>query len=329
MAAPILAYEDLGLVQGAGWLFRDLDLYIGARDRLALIGRNGAGKTTLLKLLAGRSRPTRAGARSCRAHASCCSSRIRASTASRRCAISCCAGDDAPRAARGRGDRRPARHRPVARGRDRVRAASGAARRSPARWRRSPTCCCSTSRPTISTSPRSNGSRTGSKRFNGAFVVISHDRTFLTRLTSRRCGSTAARSAAPRSALAASRRGPSRSMPRKRATPRSSTRSSSSRSTGCSAASPGGGGATRAGWPSCTRCAPQRAAMLGPQGTAKLATRQATTSRPRSVIDAEQRHQELRRPHDHPRLHAARPARRPDRHRRRRTARARRRCSSC
>ena len=54
MAAPVLAYEKLGLVQGSGWLFRDLDLYIGARDRLALIGRNGAGKTTLLKLLAGR-----------------------------------------------------------------------------------------------------------------------------------------------------------------------------------------------------------------------------------------------------------------------------------
>jgi ATP-binding cassette subfamily F protein uup len=53
MAAPILSYEGLGLVQGEGWLFRGLDLYIGERDRLALIGRNGAGKTTLLKCLAG------------------------------------------------------------------------------------------------------------------------------------------------------------------------------------------------------------------------------------------------------------------------------------
>jgi ABC transport system ATP-binding/permease protein len=53
MAAPILSYEDLGLIQGEGWLFRDLDLYISERDRLALIGRNGAGKTTLLKCLAG------------------------------------------------------------------------------------------------------------------------------------------------------------------------------------------------------------------------------------------------------------------------------------
>ena len=53
MPAPILSYEDLGLIQGEGWLFRGLDLYIGERDRLALIGRNGAGKTTLLKCLAG------------------------------------------------------------------------------------------------------------------------------------------------------------------------------------------------------------------------------------------------------------------------------------
>ena len=52
MAAPILAYEGLGLVQGSGWLFKDLDLFVGERDRLALIGRNGAGKTTLFKLLA-------------------------------------------------------------------------------------------------------------------------------------------------------------------------------------------------------------------------------------------------------------------------------------
>jgi ATP-binding cassette subfamily F protein uup len=52
MAAPILSYEDLGLIQGEGWLFRGLDVYIGERDRLALIGRNGAGKTTLLKCLA-------------------------------------------------------------------------------------------------------------------------------------------------------------------------------------------------------------------------------------------------------------------------------------
>ena len=51
-AAPILSWEGLGLIQGSGWLFRDLDIHIAPRDRLALIGRNGAGKTTLLRLIA-------------------------------------------------------------------------------------------------------------------------------------------------------------------------------------------------------------------------------------------------------------------------------------
>src|SRR5688572_17315590 len=50
--APILSWEGLGLQQGGRWLFRELDLNIGPRDRLALIGRNGAGKTTLFKLVA-------------------------------------------------------------------------------------------------------------------------------------------------------------------------------------------------------------------------------------------------------------------------------------
>ena len=63
MAPPILSYEDLGLIQGEGWLFRNLDVHVGPRDRLALIGRNGAGKTTLLKCLAGLIDTDRASAR--------------------------------------------------------------------------------------------------------------------------------------------------------------------------------------------------------------------------------------------------------------------------
>ncbi|OYX63973.1 MAG: elongation factor 3 [Sphingomonadales bacterium 32-64-17] len=56
---PILSWEGLGLQQGGGWLFGNpaqgdgLDIHIGPRDRLALIGRNGAGKTTLLRLITG------------------------------------------------------------------------------------------------------------------------------------------------------------------------------------------------------------------------------------------------------------------------------------
>ena len=52
-AAPILSWEGLSLQQGSGWLFHDLDIHIAPRDRLALIGRNGAGKTTLLRLIGG------------------------------------------------------------------------------------------------------------------------------------------------------------------------------------------------------------------------------------------------------------------------------------
>ena len=57
MAAPILSFEKLGLSQGTHWLFRDIDIHVGERDRLALIGRNGAGKTTLLKLIGGQIEP--------------------------------------------------------------------------------------------------------------------------------------------------------------------------------------------------------------------------------------------------------------------------------
>src|SRR5690349_605634 len=53
---PILSWEGLGLQQGGRWLFGGpetdgLNLHIGPRDRLALIGRNGAGKTTLFRLI--------------------------------------------------------------------------------------------------------------------------------------------------------------------------------------------------------------------------------------------------------------------------------------
>ncbi|WP_095011900.1 ABC-F family ATP-binding cassette domain-containing protein [Tsuneonella mangrovi] len=53
---PILSWEGLGLQQGGRWLFggpdtEGLNLHIGPRDRLALIGRNGVGKTTLFRLI--------------------------------------------------------------------------------------------------------------------------------------------------------------------------------------------------------------------------------------------------------------------------------------
>ncbi|MEL7727943.1 ABC-F family ATP-binding cassette domain-containing protein [Citromicrobium bathyomarinum] len=53
---PILSLENLGLQQGGRWLFGgpnqdNIDLHVAPRDRLALIGRNGAGKTTLFRLI--------------------------------------------------------------------------------------------------------------------------------------------------------------------------------------------------------------------------------------------------------------------------------------
>ena len=60
---PILSLEDLSLQQGGRWLFGrgpnadgpdPIDLHVLPGDRLALIGRNGAGKTTLLRLITGR-----------------------------------------------------------------------------------------------------------------------------------------------------------------------------------------------------------------------------------------------------------------------------------
>ena len=56
---PIFSWVGLGLQQGGRWLFDGLDLHIGPRDRIALIGRNGAGKTTLFRLIDDRIEPDR------------------------------------------------------------------------------------------------------------------------------------------------------------------------------------------------------------------------------------------------------------------------------
>jgi ABC transport system ATP-binding/permease protein len=59
---PILSLEGIALQQGARWLFGGphsdsgtppIDLHVLPGDRLALIGRNGAGKTTLLRIITG------------------------------------------------------------------------------------------------------------------------------------------------------------------------------------------------------------------------------------------------------------------------------------
>jgi ATP-binding cassette subfamily F protein uup len=60
---PIFSLEGMALQQGGRWLFggptptsgaAPIDLHVLPGDRLALIGRNGAGKTTLLRLITGK-----------------------------------------------------------------------------------------------------------------------------------------------------------------------------------------------------------------------------------------------------------------------------------
>lgn len=53
MSAPILSLKNCLLHWGADPVLDQLELNIGANERLCLIGRNGAGKSTLLKVIAG------------------------------------------------------------------------------------------------------------------------------------------------------------------------------------------------------------------------------------------------------------------------------------
>ncbi|MBT2187102.1 ABC-F family ATP-binding cassette domain-containing protein [Sphingobium nicotianae] len=182
MAAPLLSYENLGLNQGTAWLFRGLNLTIGARDRLALIGRNGAGKTTLLKLIGGQIEPDE-GKRAVVAGTNVVMLEqdpdVSGFATLRDFAVS--------------GDRAPALHEVEAiadqLGIDLSREAKTA---SGGERRRAAICRALASEPDILLLDEPTNHLDIAAidwledwlgRFNGAFVVISHDRTFLTRLT--------------------------------------------------------------------------------------------------------------------------------------------------
>lgn len=50
---PIYALKNVSLAFGTNQLFRDVELYINKGDKISLVGRNGSGKSTLLKVIAG------------------------------------------------------------------------------------------------------------------------------------------------------------------------------------------------------------------------------------------------------------------------------------
>ena len=58
-SAPLLQLSDIALTFGGAPLFEGLDALVQHGDRLALVGRNGSGKSTLLKVMAGLIEPDR------------------------------------------------------------------------------------------------------------------------------------------------------------------------------------------------------------------------------------------------------------------------------
>ena len=51
--APLLQMSSISLTFGGNPIFDDLDLVVQPNDRVALVGRNGSGKSTLMKVMAG------------------------------------------------------------------------------------------------------------------------------------------------------------------------------------------------------------------------------------------------------------------------------------
>jgi len=182
MAPPILSYEDLGLIQGEGWLLRNLDIFVGPRDRLALIGRNGAGKTTLLKCLAGLIETDEGTRKIVPATKVVLLEQDPVMTGSGTLEEWVLAGDDAP----------PAHEAAAIADQIGIDLARDTATSSGGERRRAAIVRALAQQPDVlMLDEPTNHLDLGAidwleqwlQRFKGAFIVISHDRTFLTRLT--------------------------------------------------------------------------------------------------------------------------------------------------
>ena len=157
----VIDFEHLRKGFGDNLLIDDLTFKLPPGGIVGIIGPNGAGKTTLFRMITGRKSPTRARSRSAsRCISAMSTSRATRSTARRRCgrkspaaSISCSSAS--ARSIRAPIARRSTSRAPTSRRKSaRSPAANATACISPRCSNPAPMCCCSTSRPTISTSTR-------------------------------------------------------------------------------------------------------------------------------------------------------------------------------
>ena len=160
-----------------------VDLDCAARSGSALVGANGSGKTTLLRTIAGWLDRVRHGG-ACTSRSGCSPSGSTCSTTTRRVFEQRRRPGTRSRRQRGPGPAGavpvPGRARPTGWSATSP-AASGSGRRWPrCCWPTPPlSCCCSTSRPTTSTSRRTTPWSSALGGYRGALVVASHDAAFL------------------------------------------------------------------------------------------------------------------------------------------------------